>query len=38
MSAEPDFIVSAAAGDAEQPNSIAVRQSIRAAALQYICN
>jgi hypothetical protein len=38
MSSEADFILSAVAGDAEQQNSIAVSQSIQAAARQYFCN
>jgi hypothetical protein len=38
MNSEADLIVSAVAGDAEQQNSIAISQSIHAAAQQYICN
>jgi hypothetical protein len=38
MTSEADFMVSAAASDAEQQNSIAISQSIQAAAQQYFCN
>jgi hypothetical protein len=38
MSLEADFMVSVTASDAEQQNSIAITQLIRAAAQQYFCN
>jgi hypothetical protein len=38
MSSEADFIVSAVAGAAEQQHSIAISQSIQAAAEQCFCN